>query len=61
MAGDGELCLRMMGELRRPPRCQDLLEGVDLATLNEETVAALLEELQEPDLPDSELDFAPGQ
>ena len=41
--------------------CQDLLEGVDLMTLDKETVAALFEELKEPDMLDSGLDFVPGQ
>ena len=41
--------------------CADLLDGVDLATLDEATVAALYEELQEPDSVDGELDFSDGQ
>ena len=43
------------------PECPDLLEGVDLATLDEATVAALYEELQEPELSNDELDFLNGQ
>ena len=39
------------------PDGQDLLTDVDLATLDEPTVAALYEELQQPDLLDDELDF----
>ena len=40
---------------------QDLLADVDLATLDEATVAALYEELQQQDLSDSKLDFPNGQ
>ena len=40
---------------------QDLLADVDLATLDEATVAALYEELQQQDLSDGELDFPNGQ
>ena len=40
---------------------QDLLADVDLARLDEATVAALYEELQQPDLSDGELDFPDGQ
>ena len=40
---------------------QDLLADVDLATLDEATVAALYEELQHPDLSDGELDFPDGE
>ena len=40
------------------PECPYLLEGDDLATLDEAKVAALYEELQEPELPDEELDFS---
>ena len=43
------------------PDGQDLLSDVDLATLDEATVAALYEELQQPDLSDDELDFPDGQ
>ena len=43
------------------PDGQDLLADVDLATLDEATVAALYEELQQPDLLDDELDFPDGQ
>ena len=41
--------------------CADLLDGVDLKTLDEATVAALYEELQEPDLTNGELDFPDRQ
>ena len=34
------------GDPTDAPECPDLLEGVDLATLDEATVAALYEELQ---------------
>ena len=44
-----------------PPEVQDLLADVDLATLDEATVAALYEELQRPDISDDELDFPDGQ
>ena len=40
---------------------QTFLTGVDLTTLDGATVAGLYEELQEPDLPDGELDFLEGQ
>ena len=40
---------------------QDLLADVDLATLDEATVAALYEELQAPDLLEDELNFPEGQ
>ena len=49
------------GGILEAEECQDLLEGVDLTTLDEETVAALLEELQETNVLDSGSDFAPGQ
>ena len=41
--------------------CQDLLEGLDLTTLDEATIAVLYEELPEPDLFDGDPDFANGQ
>ena len=37
--------------------CSDLLEGVDLATLDEATVVALYEELPEPESDKEEVDF----
>ena len=40
---------------------QDVLADVDLATLDEATVASLYEELQAPDLLDNGLDFVKGQ
>ena len=43
------------------PEDQDLLADVDLAALDEATVAALYEELQAPDLLEDGLDFAEGQ
>ena len=43
-----------------PPESQDLLADVDLATLDEATVAALYEELQAPDLLEDELEFPEG-
>ena len=43
------------------PDVQDLLANVDLATLDEATVAALNKELQQPDLLDDELDFQDRQ
>ncbi len=43
------------------PDSQDLLADVDLATLDEGTVAALNEELQQPDLLEDELHFPEGQ
>ena len=43
------------------PDGQDLLADVDLATLDEATVAALYKELQQPDLLNNELDFPDGQ
>ena len=43
------------------PEDQDLLAGVDLTTLDEATVAALYEELQQPDLDDDDSDFPEGQ
>ena len=44
-----------------PPESRDLLADVDLATLDEATIAALYEELQAPDLLEDELDFLEGQ
>ena len=41
--------------------CSDLLDGVDLATLDEATVATLYEELQEPESGEEETDFHDGQ
>ena len=43
------------------PEDQDLLAGVDLTTLDEATVAALYEELQQPDEDDEDSDFPEGQ
>ena len=43
------------------PEDQDLLADVDLTTLDEATVAALYEELQQPDLDDADSDFLEGQ
>ena len=43
------------------PEDQDLLADVDLTTLDEATVAALYEELQQPDLDDVDSDFPEGQ
>ena len=43
------------------PECQDLLADVDLTTLDKATVAALYEELQQPDFPEDESDFSEGQ
>ena len=40
---------------------QDLLADMDLATLDEATVATLYEELQQPYLSDGDLDFPDGQ
>ena len=41
--------------------CSDLLDGVDLATLDQATVAALYEELQEAESDEEETDFHDGQ
>ena len=49
------------GDTLDTPDCSDLLEGEDLATLDEATVVALYEELQEPELTDGETDFPDGQ
>ena len=43
------------------PEDQDLLDGVDLTTLDEATVAALYEELQQPDDDGEDSDFPEGQ
>ena len=43
------------------PEDQDLLADVDLTALDEATVAALYEDLQQPDLDDADLDFLEGQ
>ena len=43
------------------PEDQDLLADVDLTTMDEETITALYEELQQPDLDDSDQDFPEGQ
>ena len=53
--------LESEGDTPDAPDCSDLLEGVDLATLDKATVAALYEELQEPELTDGETDFPDGQ
>ena len=42
-------------------RDNDLLEEIDLALLDDETVAALYEDLQVPDEKEEEPDFGPGQ
>ena len=62
--GYGRKCIAALeseGDASGVQDCVDLLDGVDLATLDEATVAALYEELQEPDLTDGELDFPDGQ
>ena len=59
-----QACGRSGGQKETPfdtPDCSDLLEGVNLATLDEATVVPLYEELQEPELTDGEMDFPDGQ
>ena len=46
---------------QEPQDCSDLLDGVDLATLDQATVAALYEELQEAESEEEETDFHDGQ
>ena len=49
------------GGTQEPQDCSDLLDGVDLATLDQATVAALYEELQEAESEEEGTDFHDGQ
>ena len=55
------VALESDGDAPDGQECSDLLDGVDLATLDEATVAALYEELQEPEEDEEEVDFHDGQ
>ena len=62
--GNGEKRIAVIANDPDPsdaPECQDLLADVDLTTLDKATVAALYEELQQPDFPEDESDFSEGQ